>query len=173
MLKSILSKIPKQILKGQSKTFTAVNYAKFDNLSMVIVEKMDDNVGLITLDRPERLNALCDDMYKELIQVLQTMDSDKDIRCIVLTGSQKAFAAGADIKEMKDKVWPESYMMNMLGWWENINYIRTPLIAAVNGYALGGGCELAMMCDIIYAGDFAKFGQPEITLGTVPGMGGS
>lgn len=101
------------------------------------------------------------------------MDKDPEIGAILITGSEKAFAAGADIKEMKDKEYPQTYTMNMLEHWENVNKIRKPTIAAVNGYALGGGCELAMMCDIILAGDNAKFGQPEITLGTIPGMGGT
>ena len=101
------------------------------------------------------------------------MDQDPEIGAIVLTGSEKAFAAGADIKEMKDKEFPETYSINMLEHWENVARVRKPLIAAVNGYALGGGCELAMMCDIMLAGDNAKFGQPEINLGTIPGMGGT
>lgn len=101
------------------------------------------------------------------------MDNDPEIGAIVLTGSEKAFAAGADIKEMKDKEFPQTYSMNMLEHWENVARVRKPIIAAVNGYALGGGCELAMMCDIMLAGDNAKFGQPEINLGTIPGMGGT
>ncbi len=101
------------------------------------------------------------------------MDKDPAIGCIVLTGSEKAFAAGADIKEMKDKEFPQTYMLDMLSWWEGVARTRKPIVGAVNGYALGGGCELAMMCDILLAGNNAKFGQPEITLGTIPGMGGS
>ena len=104
---------------------------------------------------------------------MQEMDKDPEIGCIVLTGSEKAFAAGADIKEMKDKEFPQTYMIDMLSWWEGVARTRKPVIGAVNGYALGGGCELAMMCDILIAGNTAKFGQPEITLGTIPGMGGS
>ena len=92
---------------------------------------------------------------------------------IVITGSEKAFAAGADIKEMKDREFPDTYVSDMLGHWNSLSQIRKPIIGAVNGYALGGGCELAMMCDILLAGDNAKFGQPEITLGTIPGMGGT
>ena len=101
------------------------------------------------------------------------MDKDPEIGAIVITGSEKAFAAGADIKEMKDKSFPQTYSINMLEHWENVARVRKPIIAAVNGYALGGGCELAMMCDIMLAGDNAKFGQPEINLGTIPGMGGT
>jgi len=100
------------------------------------------------------------------------MDKDPEVHCIVLTGSEKAFAAGADIKEMQDKEFPNTYITDMLSWWENLSKLRKPLIGAVNGYALGGGCEVAMMCDILIAGNNAKFGQPEITLGTIPGMGG-
>jgi enoyl-CoA hydratase/carnithine racemase len=100
-------------------------------------------------------------------------DNDPEVGAIVITGSEKAFAAGADIKEMKDRVFPDTFVNNMLAHWEGISKIRKPIIAAVNGYALGGGCELAMMCDILLAGDNAKFGQPEITLGTIPGMGGT
>jgi enoyl-CoA hydratase/carnithine racemase len=108
-----------------------------------------------------------------LDQALNQLDKDPEIGCIVLTGSEKAFAAGADIKEMKDKEYPETYMIDMLSQWDSVSRIRKPIVGAVNGYALGGGCELAMMCDILIAGKNAKFGQPEINLGTIPGMGGS
>ena len=101
------------------------------------------------------------------------MDADPEVGCIVLTGSEKAFAAGADIKEMKDRTFPQTYMGDMLGHWTSLMQIRKPIVGAVNGFALGGGCELAMMCDILIAGDTAKFGQPEVTIGTIPGMGGS
>ena len=101
------------------------------------------------------------------------MDKDPEIGCIVLTGNEKAFAAGADIKEMEEKTYPWTYTNDMLTWWDQVARVRTPLLAAVNGYALGGGCELAMMCDIMYAGENAKFGQPEITIGTICGMGGT
>ena len=100
-------------------------------------------------------------------------DADKEVSCIVLTGNEKAFAAGADIKEMKDRTYSETYITDMLGKWTDMTKTRKPIIGAVNGYALGGGCELAMMCDILVAGDNAKFGQPEINLGTIPGMGGT
>ena len=125
------------------------------------------------LNRPKALNALCDALYQELHDALQRFEKDPEIGCIVMTGSEKAFAAGADIKEMKDKEYPQTYLIDMLSWWENIARTRKPLIGAVNGYALGGGCELAMMCDILIAGKSAKFGQPEINLGTIPGMGGT
>lgn len=112
-------------------------------------------------------------MYQDLHEALVALDKDPEVGCIVLTGSEKAFAAGADIKEMKEKEFPQTYLLDMLSWWENVARTRKPLIGAVNGYALGGGCELAMMCDILLAGKNAKFGQPEINLGTIPGMGGS
>ena len=130
-------------------------------------------MGFVQLNRPKALNALCDALFTELNIILKEMDNDPEIGAIVLTGSEKAFAAGADIKEMKDKEFPQTYSMNMLEHWENVARVRKPIIAAVNGYALGGGCELAMMCDIMLAGDNAKFGQPEINLGTIPGMGGT
>jgi enoyl-CoA hydratase/carnithine racemase len=125
------------------------------------------------LNRPKALNALCDALYSDIHDALKKFDQDPEIGCIVMTGSEKAFAAGADIKEMKDKEFPQTYLIDMLAWWEHVARTRKPLIGAVNGYALGGGCELAMMCDILLAGKNAKFGQPEINLGTIPGMGGS
>lgn len=125
------------------------------------------------MNRPKALNALCDALYKDIFDAIQAFEKDPEIGCIVLTGSEKAFAAGADIKEMKDKQFPQTYQIDMLSWWENIAKTRKPVIGAINGYALGGGCELAMMCDILIAGKNAKFGQPEINLGTIPGMGGS
>ncbi|KAF9551753.1 putative enoyl-CoA hydratase, mitochondrial [Mortierella hygrophila] len=130
-------------------------------------------VALVTLHRPKALNALCNGLFVELNQVLKEFDNNKDIGSIVITGSERAFAAGADIKEMKDRQFIENYSENFLGHWTQITTIRKPIIAAVNGFALGGGCELAMMCDIIYAGDKAVFGQPEIKLGTIPGAGGT
>lgn len=139
----------------------------------VIVEKREGGVGLVQLNRPKALNALCDALYQDLHEALVALDKDPEVGCIVLTGSEKAFAAGADIKEMKEKEFPQTYLLDMLSWWENVARTRKPLIGAVNGYALGGGCELAMMCDILLAGKNAKFGQPEINLGTIPGMGGS
>ncbi|KAG0277823.1 putative enoyl-CoA hydratase, mitochondrial [Linnemannia exigua] len=130
-------------------------------------------VALVTLHRPKALNALCNGLFVELNQVLKEFDNNKDIGSIVITGSERAFAAGADIKEMKDRQFIENYVEDFLGHWTQITKIRKPIIAAVNGFALGGGCELAMMCDIIYAGDKAVFGQPEIKLGTIPGAGGT
>lgn len=133
----------------------------------------DNRVGLVTLNRPKALNALCAGLMDELIRALNDMDNDPTIGAMVLTGSEKAFAAGADIKEMQHRDFASNYRENFLEWWSNITLVRKPIIAAVNGYALGGGCEVAMMCDIIYAGERAKFGQPEITIGTIPGAGGT
>ena len=131
-------------------------------------------VGLITLDRPAALNALCDQLMTELGAALRGFDADAAVGAIVLTGSEKAFAAGADIKEMKDRTYPAVHFEDFIGnKWETVLTIKKPVIAAVAGFALGGGCELAMMCDIIIAGENAKFGQPEIRLGIIPGAGGS
>ena len=130
-------------------------------------------VGLITLDRPSALNALSNALFEELNRALDTFEADEKIGCIVLTGSEKAFAAGADIKEMADLDFAEAYKRDHITPWERVTRTRKPVIAAVAGYALGGGCELAMMCDFIIAGDNAKFGQPEISLGVVPGAGGT
>ena len=131
-------------------------------------------VGLITLDRPAALNALCDQLMTELGDALRACDADPAVGAIVLTGSEKAFAAGADIKEMKDRTFPGIHFEDFIGArWEAVLTIKKPVIAAVAGFALGGGCELAMMCDIILAADNARFGQPEIKLGVIPGAGGS
>ncbi|KYN37818.1 putative enoyl-CoA hydratase, mitochondrial [Trachymyrmex septentrionalis] len=131
------------------------------------------NVGVVTLNRPKALNALCDQLMSEISQALEHFNSDSSIAAIVLTGSEKAFAAGADIKEMKDNSYASNLKLNFIAGWNVVAKSRKPIIAAVNGYALGGGNELAMMCDIIYAGDKAKFGQPEIAIGTIPGAGGT
>ncbi|KAH9503980.1 putative enoyl-CoA hydratase, mitochondrial [Bulinus truncatus] len=147
--------------------------AQYENIK---VEKKGDkqNVLLIQLNRPKALNALCNALMAELTKALQEAEADKDIGAIVLTGSDRAFAAGADIKEMQTmNTFSDVYNSNFLTGWDGIAKCRKPVIAAVNGYALGGGCEVAMMCDIIYAGEKAQFGQPEITLGTIPGAGGT
>jgi enoyl-CoA hydratase len=131
-------------------------------------------VGLITLNRPKALNALSPELMRELGEALTSFGSDDSIGAIVITGSEKAFAAGADIKAMKDWGYMDVYKADYItAEWETINGIRKPVIAAVAGYALGGGCELAMMCDFILAADTAKFGQPEINLGVLPGAGGT
>ncbi|MEN3929689.1 enoyl-CoA hydratase [Microvirga sp. W0021] len=140
--------------------------------SNIIVET-HDKVGLITLNRPDALNALSAQLIAEVDDALTKFQADKNIGCIVITGSKKAFAAGADIKEMQNKTYPESYLENFISAWETVAECRKPIIAAVAGFALGGGNELAMMCDFIIAGDNAKFGQPEIRLGVMPGAGGT
>ena len=138
-----------------------------------ILAETRGKVGLITLNRPKALNALNTTVLREVVQELKAMDADARIGAIVLTGSEKAFAAGADIKEMQPKSYVEAFMEDFFCGWEEVTRIRKPIIAAVAGYALGGGCELAMTCDFIIAAENAKFGQPEITLGVMPGMGGS
>ncbi|WP_368607622.1 enoyl-CoA hydratase [Pseudomonas fulva] len=130
-------------------------------------------VGLITLNRPQALNALNAQIVSELNQALDQLERDPGIGCVVLTGSAKAFAAGADIKEMAELKYPQIYVDDLFSDADRIANRRKPIIAAVSGFALGGGCELAMMCDFILAGDNAKFGQPEINLGVLPGMGGT
>ncbi|TPX49155.1 hypothetical protein SeMB42_g01940 [Synchytrium endobioticum] len=138
-----------------------------------ILTSRKGKVGIVQLNRPRALNALSSPLMKELNEALRAFDTDGEVGCMVLTGSEKGFAAGADIKEMKDKTFPDIYVNNFIADWTGITKIRKPIIAAVNGFALGGGCELAMMCDLIYAGATAKFGQPEIKLGVIPGAGGS
>ena len=139
----------------------------------IIAEKKDGGVALITLNRPDALNALNDALISELGDAIDGYEADDEIGCIVITGSEKAFAAGADIKEMQAKTYMDAYKSNFISTWERVAKCRKPVIAAVNGFALGGGCELAMMCDFILAGDNAKFGQPEVKLGILPGAGGS
>ena len=139
-----------------------------------IIVDIDDHVCLITLNRPDALNALNIELLDELVDALGEAEANEKVRCIVLTGSEKAFAAGADIKEMAEKTFVEVFGSDLFGpQAEKIMACRKPIIAAVSGYALGGGCELAMMCDFIIAADTAKFGQPEINLGVVAGMGGT
>jgi enoyl-CoA hydratase len=134
----------------------------------------DDNVGIVTLNRPEALNALSKQLMDDMTHAMKTLDADDEIGCIVMTGSEKAFAAGADIKEMADQTFAQALLNDFItSNWEEPTRVRKPIIAAVNGYALGGGCEVAMMCDMIFAGENAKFGQPEIKLGVIPGAGGS
>lgn len=130
-------------------------------------------VGLITLNRPQALNALNAELIAEMGQVLGQWEADDNIGCIVVTGSDKAFAAGADIKQMQTKTYMEAFKQDFIAEWDRLARCRKPTIAAVAGFALGGGCEIAMMCDIIIAADTAKFGQPEIKLGVMPGAGGT
>lgn len=138
-----------------------------------IIVSRHDQVALITLNRPEAMNALSAAMKQEMQAVIGELDADDQCRAIVLTGNEKAFAAGADIKEMVDQTYLEAVKTEFLGEWDCIANCRTPIVAAVSGYALGGGCEIAMMCDFILAADNAKFGQPEIGIGTIPGLGGT
>jgi len=139
-----------------------------------ILTKIEDGVGIITLNRPKALNALNSDLLAELVAALEAWDADDAVRAIVITGSERAFAAGADIKEMAEKSYMDMYKSNLFAATnDRISAIRKPIIAAVAGYALGGGCELAMLCDFIIAADTAKFGQPEVTLGILPGIGGT
>src|SRR5262245_62740736 len=131
-------------------------------------------VGIIRLNRPKALNALCADLVRELGLALDAFEADSKVGCMVLTGSERAFAAGADIKEMKDKTYQDVFLEDFITvGWQKVSEVRKPIIAAVAGYALGGGCEMAMMCDFIIPADNAKFGQPEIMLGTIQGAGGS
>jgi enoyl-CoA hydratase len=139
-----------------------------------ILTEKDGAVGIITLNRPDAMNALNTKLTEELGQALRNMDADAEIGCIIIAGAEKYFAAGADIKEMQSKGYMDVYKEDFItATWEDVSHARTPVIAAVAGHALGGGCELAMMCDIIIAADNAKFGQPEIKLGVSPGAGGT
>ena len=139
---------------------------------MVLVET-EGRVGLVRLNRPQALNALCDQLMAELGAALRRLDADPAIGAIVLTGDARAFAAGADIKEMKERRFPATALADFIAPWEAVTEIGKPVIAAVAGFALGGGCELAMMCDMVIAASDAKFGQPEIKLGILPGAGGT
>ena len=138
-----------------------------------IMTEVDDKVAIIKLNRPKAMNALCADLISEVSEALDEFESNANIHVVILTGNEKAFAAGADIKEMADKSFIDTYTNDFIAPWECIAKFRKPIIAAVSGYALGGGCEIAMMCDFIVASDTARFGQPEITIGTIPGAGGT
>ncbi len=138
-----------------------------------IIANREGRVQVIQLNRPKALNALNAKLIAEVLDVCQAADADEDVGCILIKGSEKAFAAGADISEMADKDYDHIYGVNPFGEWDKIAATRTPMIAAVSGFALGGGCELAMMCDIILASTTARFGQPEIKLGIIPGAGGT
>lgn len=133
----------------------------------------ESGYAIIQLNRPEVLNALNIKLMEELVDALETLDKDNDVRCVIITGNEKAFAAGADIKEMADASAVEMLIRDMFARWDRIRKIKKPIIAAVSGFALGGGCELSMTCDIIIASETAKFGQPEINIGVMPGAGGT
>lgn len=139
-----------------------------------LLTEIEDGVGIVTLNRPDALNAFNNELMDELTDCLDTFEADTAIHCIIITGSRKAFAAGADIKEMRDQSYMDAYKNGFITRnWERAARCRKPIIAAVSGFALGGGCELAMMCDFIIAAENAKFGQPEITIGVIPGSGGT
>jgi enoyl-CoA hydratase len=138
-----------------------------------IIVETRGKVGLIRLNRPQALNALNRALVHDLTRALDVFEADADIGCMVITGSEKAFAAGADIKEMADKTFDQAFLGDFAANWDRAATVRKPVIAAVAGFALGGGCELAMQCDLIIAADNAKFGQPEIKLGVIPGIGGT
>lgn len=134
----------------------------------------EEGYALIQMNRPDSLNALCEEMMSELTQAIDRFEADDSILCIILTGSKRAFSGGADVREIQAKTFPQSYYEDFITRnWERAARARKPIIAAVGGYAIGGGCELAMMCDIILAADSARFGQPEINLGVIPGLGGT
>lgn len=165
-----------------TKSFATANHQQLIRLAsgtsaykniLTEVKGAKNNVGFIQLNRPKALNALNAELMTELGEAVESFDKNPEIACVVLTGSTRAFAAGADIKEMQNKEFHEVIGGNFLSNWTKITKIQKPIIAAVNGFALGGGCEVAMMCDIIVAGDKAQFGQPEIIIGTIPGAGGT
>jgi enoyl-CoA hydratase len=138
-----------------------------------ILVEQKARVGIITLNRPKVLNALNQKLTEELLEAAETFDRDPAVGCILIAGSEKAFAAGADISEMQNQSYMDMYASDWFSAWDRLVAVRTPLVAAVAGFALGGGCELAMICDVVLAADNAKFGQPEIKLGVMPGIGGS
>ena len=138
-----------------------------------ILTETIDQIGVVRLNRPEKLNALNLELMVQLVDALESFDADAEIRCILLTGNERAFAAGADITEMADASVVDMYLRNQFARWERIKRIQKPIVAAVAGYALGGGCELVMHCDIIVAAESARFGQPEINIGVMPGAGGT
>ena len=140
---------------------------------MAVRVERDERIAVVTLDRPEQLNALSTQLMNELVGALEELDTDPEIRCIVLAGNERAFAAGADIEEMADASAMDMLAQRRVEQWDSIRTLRTPLVAAVSGWCLGGGCELAMACDLIVASESARFGQPETGLGIIPGAGGT
>ncbi|KAJ8293167.1 putative enoyl-CoA hydratase, mitochondrial [Rhodotorula toruloides] len=168
-MRTALPRFPRQsVVRWQSSA--AAGHGEYTS---ILVSQPAPGVSQITLNRPKALNALNSTLFHELNAALRTLSTDDSTGCVVLTGSDKAFAAGADIKEMKDKQFAEVYKGDFLAHWTELSGFRKPIVAAVSGYALGGGCELAMMCDIILAAPNAVFGQPEINLGVIPGAGGT
>ena len=138
-----------------------------------VATQKEDQIGIVTLNRPQVLNALSHELMDELVTALEAFDHDDDVRAIVLAGSERAFAAGADIKEMSDESTVSIMLKDRFATWDRVKNIKKPVIAAVSGFALGGGCELAMTCDMIVASETAQFGQPEINIGVIPGAGGT
>ncbi|HEV7664766.1 MAG TPA: enoyl-CoA hydratase-related protein, partial [Chloroflexota bacterium] len=138
-----------------------------------VLSNVDGPVGIVTLNRPKQLNALAGPLMREVVDALEQHDADPAIRAMVVTGGPTVFAAGADIREMADASAAEMLVRNTIGLWDRLTRLSKPLIAAVGGYALGGGCELAMLCDVLIAGENARFGQPEINIGLIPGAGGT
>ncbi|CDO56813.1 similar to Saccharomyces cerevisiae YDR036C EHD3 3-hydroxyisobutyryl-CoA hydrolase [Geotrichum candidum] len=171
--KTVASTTATNRLLQLQRIMTTNNTTATDQLEYLLVSNPAPAVLLVQLNRPKALNALCDGLFLELNRVLQDADKNDDIRAIVITGSERSFAAGADIKEMRDRSFGDVYYKEFITNWSDITLISKPIIAAVNGFALGGGCELALSCDIIYAGEKAVFGQPEIKIGVIPGAGGS
>jgi enoyl-CoA hydratase/carnithine racemase len=150
--------------------FSGGNSLKDSYDNILVDTEQKKGVALITLNRPKALNALNDALFNDLIHASQALDGDDSIGCLVLTGSEKAFAAGADISEMQSRTFEDAYSMDMFSEWQQLSKLKSkPIIAAVSGFCLGGGCELAMMCDIMVCSATAKFGQPEINLGVIPG----
>ncbi|XP_015184835.1 PREDICTED: probable enoyl-CoA hydratase, mitochondrial [Polistes dominula] len=172
----LFSRVSNTVRKPQQcSSFIKYYSSQMKTYELIKVETTGEknNVALITLNRPKALNALCNQLMTELNEAIGELDKNDNVGAIVITGNEKAFAAGADIKEMVNNTYSHSMKGNFLSFWNAVSKVIKPVIAAVNGYALGGGCELAMMCDIIYAGDKARFGQPEIAIGTIPGAGGT
>lgn len=178
MLTKVVAKVSRRAVAVQSRQLSVSRRVLADSAAApaafanILVEKKGA-VGFITLNRPKALNALNDELMSEVNAALQTFQNDDAVGAVIITGSKKAFAAGADIKEMAPKSYMDMWAMQKFSTWDNLTKIKKPIIAAVNGFALGGGCELAMSCDIVIAGDKAQFGQPEIKLGTIPGVGGT
>lgn len=152
---------------------TAPTASKGQTDYQYILVSREDRVGIIQLNRPDVLNALSPDLMAELVEALEAFDADEGIGCMVLTGGEKVFAAGADIKRMAEAGAVDMLLIDQLARWDRIRKLHKPVVAAINGYALGGGSELAMMCDMVIAGENAKFGQPEINIGVIPGAGGT
>uniref|UniRef100_A0A1B6DFI9 Probable enoyl-CoA hydratase, mitochondrial n=1 Tax=Clastoptera arizonana TaxID=38151 RepID=A0A1B6DFI9_9HEMI len=172
---STIFRFGRNVSKIETKINANLLYSTGSTYQNILVERKGENqnIGIIQLNRPKALNALCDSLIKELVDAVKKFDQDESIGALIITGNEKAFAAGADIKEMMNQSYSNTIKNGLLEQWNDLTKCKKPIIAAVNGYALGGGCELALMCDIIYAGDKAKFGQPEVSIGTIPGAGGT